>query len=141
MPLLYHPAPGEIVYCDYGTGFIPPEMVKGRPVVIVSPRLRRRPGLISVVPLSTTDPDPIEAHHCRIILQKSLPAPFDSPSMWAKCDMVSAVSLNRLDRFKLPRSGGGPRKWTTGQVSADELKAVRAGVLCGLGFASLTIHL
>lgn len=60
MPLSYYPSPGEIVLCDYATGFIPPEMVKLRPVVIVSPRLRKRGDLVAVVPLSTTAPNPAE---------------------------------------------------------------------------------
>ena len=50
MALSYYPSIGEIVLCDY-RGFIEPEMIKTRPVVVVSPRLRRRGNLIGVVPL------------------------------------------------------------------------------------------
>ena len=89
MPLMYYPQPGEILVCDYSTGFIVPEMTKPRPVVIVSPRLRRRADLVAVVPLSTTAPEPVEAHHCSIHLADPLPPPFDNPNMWAKCDMLS----------------------------------------------------
>jgi uncharacterized protein YifN (PemK superfamily) len=31
MPLTFHPNAGDIVICDYSTGFQPPEMVKVRP--------------------------------------------------------------------------------------------------------------
>jgi mRNA interferase MazF len=141
MPLSYYPTPGEIVYCDYSTGFIPPEMMKGRPVVVLSPRLRRRPDLVAIVPLSTTAPSPIEPHHCLINLAHPLPPPFDAPDMWAKCDMIAVVSKARLDRFKVPRVGGAARKWTTGNVTAADLKRIRAAVLCGLGMPSLTVHL
>ena len=141
MPLSYYPRPGEILICDYSTGFVAPEMTKKRPVVIVSPRLRKRTDLVAVVPLSTTDPIPQEAHHCAIHLPNPLPPPFDNPDMWAKCDMISVVSLARLDRFKLTRAGGGPRRWVSGKLSVADLKAIRAAVLCGLGLPSLTVHL
>ncbi len=59
MPLTFSPRPGEIVICDFSTGFRPPEMVKVRPVVVISPR-RRTSQLVTVVPLSTTPPDPVE---------------------------------------------------------------------------------
>ena len=140
MSLSYYPHPGEILLCDYRTGFIAPEMTKRRPIVVISPRLRRRLDLVTVVPLSTSPPDPVEDHHHKIVLAHPLPPPFDNPMMWAKCDMVAVVSKARLDRFKLQR-GAGPRKWVAGKVAASDLKAIKAGVLCGLGLASLTIHL
>lgn len=142
MSLSYYPSPGEIVLCDYGTGFIVPEMVKLRPVVIVSPRLRKRGDLVAVVPLSTTAPNPAEAHHCSIVLAAPLPKPFDAAQMWAKCDMVATVALSRLDRFRDGRApGGNARRYTTGKVSAAQLVEIRKAILCDLGLASLTIHL
>jgi uncharacterized protein YifN (PemK superfamily) len=140
MGLMYYPKPGEILLCNYGTGFVAPEMTKLRPVVVISPRLRRRGELVGVVPLSTTEPDQLEDHHCVISLAKPLPAPFDSEMMWAKCDMLATVAKSRLDRFKSGRSGG-TRIYLSGQVDAEQLKALRAAVLCGLGLGSLTIHL
>ena len=142
MALSYHPRPGEIVLCNYGTGFIAPEMVKLRPVVIVSPRLRRRNDLVAVVPLSTTPPNPAEPHHCKFTLALPLPKPFDAPEMWAKCDMLATVALARLDRFRDRRAaGGGARRFVTGQVSAAQLIGIRKAILHGLGLGSLTIHL
>ncbi|WP_083507677.1 type II toxin-antitoxin system PemK/MazF family toxin [Aureimonas frigidaquae] len=142
MPLLYYPSAGEIVLCNYSTGFIKPEMVKLRPVVIVSPRLRRRADLVAVVPLSTTPPNPAEPHHCCLSLVVPLPAPFETPQMWAKCDMVSTVALSRLDRFRDGRApGGGARRFRTGNVSAAQLIEIRRAILHGLGLGSLTIHL
>ncbi|MBO9579866.1 MAG: type II toxin-antitoxin system PemK/MazF family toxin [Sphingobium sp.] len=142
MTLSYHPRAGEIVLCNYATGFIAPEMVKLRPVVIVSPRLRRRDNLVSVIPLSTTAPDPVDQHHCQITLAIPLPKPFDTPIMWAKCDMVATVALARLDRFRDGRhAGGGARRFTTGKVSDLQLAEIRKAMLHGLGLSSLTIHL
>ena len=140
MGLKYYPRPGEILVCDYNTGFIEPEMTKRRPVVVISPRLRRRAGLVCIIPLSTTAPDPAEAHHCRLELASPLPRPFDSPVMWAKCDMLATVAHTRLDRFKAGRKEGA-RVFLSGALDADQLKAVKAAMLCGLGLSSLTIHL
>lgn len=142
MALQYYPSPGEIVLCDYSKGFIAPEMVKLRPVVIVSPRLRRRSDLVAVVPLSTTPPDPVETHHCSVVLAMPLPRPFDTAQMWAKCDMLATVSLARLDRFRAGRGpGGGARRFTTGRVTDAQLAEIRKSMLHGLGLGSLTIHL
>ncbi len=135
MPLSYYPRVGEILVCDYGHHAIEPEMTKARPVVVIGPRLRRRADLVGVVPLSTTAPNEMQDYHCRIELAQPLPPPFDSPVMWAKCDMFSSVSLARLDRFKEPRNRyGGARKWMTGRVSREQLEALKSAVLRGLGF-------
>lgn len=139
MGLQYYPKPGEILICDYGTDAVVPEMVKRRPVVVISPRLRRRPDLVTIVPLSTTGPEPVESHHCPITLNATLPPPFDNPIMWAKCDMIATVSLARLDRFR-QRIAGGKRQYLSGQLSPIQLVAVRKAVLCGLGLSSLTVH-
>lgn len=139
---MYYPNQGEILLCNYGNNVIFPEMDKPRPVIVVSPRLRRRGNLVGVVPLSTTTPDVIEDFHCQIELSVCLPAPFDSPTMWAKCDMIATVSKDRLDRFKAGRkAGGGSRLYSSGKLTAAQLRSVRMAVLCGLGLSSLTIHL
>lgn len=141
MPLQYHPHPGDILLCDFGTGFVAPEMVKRRPVIIVSPRLRRRAGLVAVVPLSTTPPETIEDYHCRIVLARQLPQPFEGPEMWAKCDMLATVALSRIDRFKAGRvAGSHARKFVDGKISAEQLLEVRRAILCGLGMPQLTVH-
>ena len=137
---MYYPSPGEILLCNYDTGFIAPEMTKRRPVVVVSPRLRKRGNLVGVVPLSTTEPTPVEKHQCVIELTKPLPRPFEAQKMWAKCDMLATVAHHRLDRFRAGRQNGA-RIYLSGRVSADQLKAIKAAVLCGLGLDSLTIHL
>lgn len=47
--------------CDF-TGFIEPEMIKTRPVVVVK-KHKSNPLLVTVVPLSATKPDPIQDYH------------------------------------------------------------------------------
>jgi mRNA interferase MazF len=134
MTLMYHPAPGEVLLYNYNTGFISPEMIKIRPVIVVSPRLRRRDNLVAVVPLSTTEPNPLEPHQCEIELAVLLPPLFHATKMWAKCDMLATVSRARLDRFRAGRQQGmGARSYVSGQISAEQLISVRKSILCGLG--------
>ena len=142
MPLTYHPKLGEIVLCDYNTGFIDPEMNKRRPVVIISPRLRQRDNLMTVIPLSTTEPKFIEEYHYVFEIETKLPKPFDSHTMWAKCDMISTVSRARLDRFRNQAVGRQHRaKYITGQLSLDHITGIRRAMLHALGLTPLTQHL
>ena len=85
--LTFHPKPGTLLICDFDTGFKAPEMIKKRPVVVISPRRRGSVAqLCTVVPLSTTAPDPVERFHHRMN-PKSLPVLLRSQDTWAKCDM------------------------------------------------------
>ncbi len=130
MPLSFHPAPGTILICDFGTGFIVPEMVKVRPVVIVSPRFRSRPKLCTVVPLSGTEPKPTELYHHRL---SAGAYPLARGPIWAKCDMLSTVSVDRLDRIKI-RGRGGKRSYVTFTMPADDMTAIKTCVRVALGF-------
>jgi len=71
----------------------------------------------------------------------SLPEPFHEGPNWVKADMVFAASFNRCDLLKAGRSITGKRMYDIVCISKDDLKAVRAAVLCSLGLASLTKHL
>lgn len=137
MPLTFHPKPGMVLICDFTTGFKPPEMVKRRPVVVISPRPRRKTQLCIVVPLSTTPPVPVEGCHHRLD-PASLPGPLSTTPTWAKCDMLATVSLDRLDRVKLGRDAEGKRLYSTQSVSAADFKTIQHSVLHALGFQQLT---
>jgi mRNA interferase MazF len=61
MPITFIPDAGDVLMCDFSTGFVPPEMVKTRRVIVLSPRNRARiPGTYIVVPISKTAPAPAE---------------------------------------------------------------------------------
>jgi uncharacterized protein YifN (PemK superfamily) len=126
MPLAFHPSPGAIVICRYGTGsgYQPPEMCKTRPAVVISPR-RRSGQIVTVVPLSETRPAPLDPWHHE--LSRVAYPPARGP-MWAKCDLVAAVSFARLDRV---RFGG---QFHTYQMPPADLAAILAGVRAALGF-------
>jgi uncharacterized protein YifN (PemK superfamily) len=139
MPLSYHPEIGTIVICDFDG--IEPEMTKKRPAIIVSPRLRNREGLCTVVPLSITEPDIIMPYHYKLTFREPLPPPFDSPFKWVKGDMLATVSLERLN---LPYGGKdekGRRKYITRIVDDIDLRKVRECILHGLALSDLTRHL
>ena len=123
MSLLFQPKPRSVVMCDF-VGFIAPEMVKVRPVVVLS-RHRHNRNLVNVVPLSTTEPTKIEDHHHEL---STNPLP-DKPhtSCWAKCDMVATVSLARLDRYQIGRN-----QYVVPEVNAIDFVAIRAGVASAL---------
>lgn len=122
MAILFHPKPGMLLICDFNTGFKPPEMVKKRPVVIVS---HARGQVATVVPLSTAEPIPIESHHYEMT-PGSLPTSLRAKRCWAKCDMLSCVALWRLDRImvgKHPRTG--KRIYVSPQILTIDFEGIR----------------
>ncbi|MDZ7823322.1 MAG: type II toxin-antitoxin system PemK/MazF family toxin [Ahrensia sp.] len=130
MALPYYPRAGQILVCDF-SGFTPPEMVKKRPVILISPKLPYRSEIVTVVPLSTTAPR--HNHPYVVKLSKNYhPNELDEEPCWAKCDMVMNIGLFRLSAFKI-----GRRTWESPQATGNDLEAVRRGVILGLGLQSL----
>jgi mRNA interferase MazF len=139
MAITFHPKQGTVLICDY-SGFVLPEMIKRRPVVIVSPTSRKQQQLYTIVPLSTTKPVPIEAHHHKMN-PLSLPGEYAEEETWAKCDMIATVSIARFDRIKLGKDVNGKRQYVTHHVIKEDLDAIIKGLLKALGLATLTQHL
>ncbi|MCK1489074.1 type II toxin-antitoxin system PemK/MazF family toxin [Bradyrhizobium sp. 180] len=140
MAIQYPLGPGHVVRCDYSRGgFQPPEMVKARPAVIISPRLPHRDGLCTVVPLSGDPNDHPSKWDVRLEFDPPLPQPFVYPVAWAKCDMLATVGFGRLDMFRTERDQYGKRKYLQIKVPAADLEKIRAGVLFALGMGNLTL--
>ena len=104
--------------CDFSEGFRVPEIIKVRPVIVVSPHHMHHSELYTVVPMSTTAPHIVRACHYKF-QENPLPTD-DATPVWAKCDMVMTVARHRLDRVKV-----GKRKYLTCHVKEEELAAVR----------------
>jgi uncharacterized protein YifN (PemK superfamily) len=119
MAMLSQPRPGNVVICDY-RGFVVPEMIKVRPAVVIA-RNRKNRRLVTVVPLSTTEPDALEDHH-HPLTKNPLPGR-EAISCWAKCDMLTTVSLGRLDRYKIGRG-----QYAVPMLPADDFAAIRRAV-------------
>jgi mRNA interferase MazF len=136
MPLPLNPMPGTIVIRDF-SGFVVPEMVKRRPAIVVSPRLRGRGNLCTIVPLSTTPPSKEQNYHYLLELDPPLPKPNGAESCWVKGDMLYTVSYGRLN---LPheRDIAGKRVYITRVISSDDLRNIRQCILVGLGMEALT---
>lgn len=140
MPLQYHPKAGAVLVCDFSRGFVSPEMVKRRPVIVVSPPISVRQGLCTVVPISTEVPRLRMPYHVELSAL-TLPAPFDAGPNWAKCDMLYAVAFERLDLFRTRSAEDSKRRYVEVHLAAADLLRIRKGVLCSLGLAGLTKHL
>ncbi len=117
--MLYQPRPGKVVICDY-RGFVVPEMIKVRPVVVIA-RNRKNRRLVTVVPLSTTEPDSLEDYH-HALANNPLPGR-EAIGCWAKCDMLTTVSLGRLERYKIGRG-----QYAVPMLPADDFAAIRRAV-------------
>ena len=136
MGILYAVAPRTVLLCDYSAGgFRPPEMVKRRPAVVISPRLPHRDGLCAVVPLSGSEPEKPLDYVIRLDFADPLPDPFPQRVWWAKCDLVATVGFFRLDLFRTSRGPEGKRRYLHPKLNEDQFAAVRSGVLAGLGLA------
>jgi uncharacterized protein YifN (PemK superfamily) len=141
MAIKEHPGIGTILICDFDQGFKEPEMVKRRPVIVISPKISVRAGLCTVVALSTTEPSPEMPYHCQITLDPPLPHPWGDMARWVKGDMVAAVGFHRLDLPRFGKDGSGKRIYRFAAVSDEDLRQVRQCVLSALGLAQLTKHL
>ncbi len=126
MTLLYQPKEGSVLICDF-RGYEVPEIIKVRPVIVIR-RHRTNKLLVTVVPLSTTPPQTVLAHHLQ--LESHLQGA--SPVCWAKCDIVATVSLGRLDRIK-SKDRHGKRTYKIDELSSEQFLAVKAAVRGALG--------
>jgi uncharacterized protein YifN (PemK superfamily) len=134
MGIKYPVGVGTVLLCDYSRGgFQPPEMVKRRPAVVISPRLPYRDGLCTVIPLSQDEPDRDLDYVARIDFGNALPHPFPYTVFWAKCDMIATVSFERLDLFHTSRDQSGKRKYLHPKMTAEDIVRVRACVLKAIG--------
>ena len=130
MVLQFFPRAGQIFVCDF-TSFEEPEMTKKRPVIVISPRLPYRSQIVTIVPISTTAPQHSLPFVVRLSKNYHPMEAADVPS-WAKCDMVTNLAIHRLEQFKV-----GRRKYVYPTVTSEDLKAVRDGVVHGLGLSHL----
>ena len=129
LPSFFYPKQSHVLLCDF-RGFVAPEMIKRRPVVVVSPSSRHDSGVCLVVPLSTTAPAIVKMWHIEL---SSNPNPLKSEAVkvWAKCDMLYTVSFARLDKFHRKTRNG--REYIAPFMNHDDFARVLAGVHAYLG--------
>lgn len=127
MPLKYHPKIGSIVFCEFDG--MPPEMETAHYAVAVSNDNMPRSGLCTVVPLSSQPPDVVQKWHHLLAetSTRALPPHKRAKPSWAKCDMITTVSLQRLSLTGAGRYGAGG---TAGPpVGNDDLQAIQHCIL------------
>jgi len=134
MALSFHPSQRMVLMCDFNTGFQPPEMVKIRPVVVISPKPRRGAQLCIVAPLSATRPNPVEKYH-HMLSPDSLPGKFAAKETWAKCDIINTVSLSRLDRVLIGKDEKGKRKYVSKKILEDDFQKIQKCIANAPGFS------
>ena len=141
MPITFHPKLGQILVCDFSTGFKKPEMVKrNRPVVVVSRPNAHRNGLVTVVALSSVAPRPILPHHHKLP-RGVMPniAAFQRTETWVKGDMIYTLSYQRLSLIRLSslRSPKSKPRYYKKKLPEDQMRAVNKCILSGLGLGRL----
>ncbi len=129
----WQPQAGQILICHFGLGFRAPEMIKTRPVMVVSPKVAPWTKLCIVLPISSRAPNPVMGYHYK--LPDGLMPDDKYEEAWIKGDTVMAVSCHRLDRIKT-----GFRTYTAPLAPAAVLKEARRCVLHATGMHSLTVH-
>lgn len=132
MTVVSHPQPGTIVRVDLSEGFREPEMGKRRPAIVLSPPIPGRSLMCTIVPLSTTAPRKLLAHHTEITLDPPLPDPYGTPMMWVKGDIVLTVAFHRL-RLLFSKWEGGQRVYDVRVLDRDTFERVKDCVRAGLG--------
>ena len=130
MALLFHPRAGQVFMCDL-SGFNEPEMVKPRPVVVVSPRLPHRHDIVAIVPISLTPPRHT-LPYCFKLSKNYHPDEPDDLQSWAKADMLLNLGTYRLSAFKI-----GRRQYAYPTLTPEDLAGVRHAILCGLGLDAI----
>lgn len=124
MTLPYFPKRGEVLVCDLDTGFQPPEMVKKRPVVVVSTKQSHGRKLCTVVPFSTTETVPPSAWH-HPLPHVIIPGWKASGPIWAKCDLLVTVGFARLNKpYVKTRSHG--RSYVEVVLAPQDMAAIDA---------------
>lgn len=147
MPISIHPQVGQILLCDFSSGFKEPEMIKsGRPVIVLSSAMNGRPNLVTVVALSTKQPQPqpVMPYHLELP-RASLPqlGRFQEQTSWVKGDMIYTVGFHRLDLIQLGKRdpATGKRVYFKQRLGRERMKEVYGCVMHGLNLGHLAQHI
>ena len=140
------PKPGQVFVCDF-SGYVKPEMVKLRRVVVISPRHTGAP-LALVVPISTQTPREILPIHVRLPGGAVYRCFTGVEEVWVKADLIAHVRYDRLNKVRIPilDGFGNPIRsryefLPTTTLSPEHFKAVRGAVLHALGLGHLASEL
>jgi uncharacterized protein YifN (PemK superfamily) len=125
VPVKYVPGPGRVLMCDF-THLKKPEMQKERRAIVVSTRSASGSGRCTVVPVSKLPANEPNPHHFEFP-GGSYPFFHSSDPVWAVCDHVYTVSLDRLWAVNVAL-----KPQPNARISEEHLAEVRK--LVGTGF-------
>lgn len=126
LPLKYPPGPGRVVMCDF-THLKKPEMQKERRAIVVSTRAASAVGRCTVVPVSAKRSQKPNTHHYEFAAG-SYDFFHSTEPVWAVCDHVYTVSLDRLWAVNL-----GLKPQVNIRISEAHFQGVLALLGTGLG--------
>ncbi len=123
----FHPKQGHYLICNFDHGFVPPEIVKPRPVIVISKSDSHGPhkNLCTVVALSTTPPHPRLPWHWKLSFNPN-PNRSDTP-VCVKGDMIYTVSYYRLDKPHIRTHRLG-RTYQNIRIPKSEIEAILNGI-------------
>ena len=129
---IHYPRSREVLGCDF-KGLDKPEMIKRRPVIVLS-YSRARPGLAIVVPLSTTAPTPPRSWHHQLRATSQ----WDHHERWVKGDMIYTMSLSRLFPWYVGLDSNGRRIFLHNfRIDESDFAATKKAVLSALKITEL----
>lgn len=145
MAITFHPSAGQILLCDFSDGFRAPEMVKReRPVLVLTPAIKGRANLVTILALSTSCPSPIMPYHYKLP-KASMPqlGRFQEKDTWVKADMIYTVGFHRLDLIKLGKRdvNTGKRLYFRQKLGREQMTEIYKCMLHGLNLGQLGKHL
>lgn len=126
-PIMYAPGPGKVVMCDFRF-LSKPEMQKERRAVVISARSTEAVGRCIVVPVSMSPPRRENPAYDQFPLGKYACFHRSEP-VWAVCDHVYTLSLNRLWHININH------RPTLPSICPEDLTKIRGlvGTILGCG--------
>ena len=132
LPLSYNPKKGQLLMCDFSKGFESPEMTKKRPVVVIG--VNEKQKLVTVVPLSTKAPHPMQDYHYLVPKRSTPQTPlFADKESWLKGNMLYTVGWKRLDRIRLGKDRNDKRTYYDQKLGPETVQQIYICVIKGLG--------
>lgn len=124
--ICFWPKPGHILVCDFSIGFRPPEVIKRRPVIVVSSKAYHEARQCIVVVVSSRKPQKVQPYHLQ--LEPGFIPNSKYTDAWVKCDLIHHVSYDRLDRFRVNRA-----TYVAPILPKEKLTHIRACIMHAIG--------
>jgi mRNA interferase MazF len=133
LPLTFNPKKGALLLCDFSRGFEEPEMTKNnRPVVVIG--VNETQKLVTIVPLSTVEPKPVQPYHF-LIPKQSMPktSAFLGRNSWLKGNMVYTVGWKRLSPIRMKTAEQGTRDYFKQKFGPETMQKIYVCMINGMG--------